>query len=235
MKQPREILGPYELLRRIDAGGMAEVFHARLRTPSGFSREVALKRLFPHVADDRELLSLFQLESQVLASVNHPGVPQVFDFGSQDGTWFIAMEYVEGLTAAELWRAGASKGDPMPMPVSVAIALQVCEALHHVHERFAQGRHLAIVHRDVTPQNILVNGDGVTKLIDFGVAQWADTALPPRVRGTFAYMAPEQARGEPVDRRADIFAIGVMLYELTTGLRLFGGGSQVDTLNAVAE
>ena len=229
--------GSYELVRKIAAGGMAEIFLARHWGEGGFFRDVVIKRLFSHLAEQRRQLRMFQDEARLLSQLAHPNIPQVFDVGLADGYWYIAMEYIEGMTVADLWRLGAKHGQFMPLNVALAVVIQTCEALHHAHERHDRaGRALRIVHRDVTPHNIMVSRDGVVKLMDFGVAQTSarkDTEAGA-VRGTFAYMAPEQVRGRPLDKRADVFALGVVLFELTTGKRLFRG-TDVQVMTAVVE
>jgi serine/threonine protein kinase len=218
-------LGRFELVRKIAAGGMAEIFLARQWGAGGFFRDVVIKRLFRHLAEHPQQLRMFQDEGRLLSELSHPNIPQVYDVGFADGYWYIAMEHVDGPTLADLWHSGARSGQPMPMQVAIAVILQICEALHHAHERSDHGRRpLRIVHRDVTPQNMMITRDGVAKLMDFGVALTAarrETA--GAVRGTFAYMAPEQVRARPLDKRADVFALGVVLYELTTGTRLYRG------------
>ncbi len=218
-------LGRYELVRKIAAGGMAEIFLARQWGAAGFFRDVVIKRLFRHLAEHPQQLRMFQDEGRLLSELSHPNIPQVYDVGFADGFWYIAMEHVDGPTLADLWHSGARNGQPMPMQVAIAVVLQICEALHHAHERTDHGRRpLRIVHRDVTPQNMMITRDGVAKLMDFGVALTAarrETA--GTVRGTFAYMAPEQVRARPLDKRADVFGLGVVLYELTTGTRLYRG------------
>ncbi len=230
-------LGNYELVRKIAAGGMAEIFLARQWGQSGFFRDVVIKRLFPHLAEHERQLRMFMDEARLLSQLSHPNIPQVYEIGYEAPYWYIAMEYVEGLTVADLWRLGAKSGALMPMNVALAVIGQTCEALHHAHERQDRaGRDLRIVHRDVTPHNIMLTRDGVVKLMDFGVAATSarkDTEAGA-VRGTFAYMAPEQVRGRPLDKRADVFALGVVLYELTTGTRLFRG-SDVQIMTAVVE
>ncbi|MCB9591790.1 MAG: serine/threonine protein kinase [Sandaracinaceae bacterium] len=231
-------IGTYELIRKIAAGGMAEIFLARQwAESSGFFRDVVIKRLFPHLAEHERQLRMFMDEARLLSQLAHPNIPQVYEVGYEAPHWFIAMEYVEGLTVADLWRLGAKSGQLMPMNVAIAVIVQACEALHHAHERQDRaGRDLRIVHRDVTPHNIMLNRDGVVKLMDFGVAATSarkDTEAGA-VRGTFAYMAPEQVRGRPLDKRADVFALGVVLYELTTGTRLYRG-SDVQIMTAVVE
>jgi serine/threonine protein kinase len=235
MQAPR--LASYQLIRKIAAGGMAEIFLARQYGAGGFFRDVVIKRLFPHLADNERQLRMFQDEGRLLSQLSHPNIPQVYEVGQKDGHWYIAMEYVHGMNVADVWRLGAKAGQLMPLNVALAVVLQACEALHHAHERKDRaGRALRIVHRDVTPQNIMLTRDGVAKLMDFGVAATSarkDTENGA-VRGTFSYMAPEQVRGKPLDKRADVFALGVVLYELTTGTRLFRG-TDVQVMTQVVE
>lgn len=230
-------LASYDLVRKIAAGGMAEIFLARQWGAGGFFRDVVIKRLFPHLAEHERQLRMFQDEARLLSQLSHPNIPQVYDVGFEDGYWYIAMEYVDGLTIADLWRLGVKSGQVMPLNVAIGVVVQTCDALHHAHERVDRaGRPLRIVHRDVTPHNIMLTRDGVAKLMDFGVAATSarkDTEAGA-VRGTFAYMAPEQVRGRPLDKRADVFALGVVLYELTTGTRLFRG-SDVQIMTQVVE
>jgi len=224
-------------VRKIAAGGMAEIFLARHWGSAGFFHEVVIKRLFRHLAEHPGQLRMFQDEGRLLAALSHANIPQVYDVGHADGYWYIAMEHVEGHTLADAFQLGVRNGLPMPLPVAMGIVMQTCEALHHAHERADRARRpLRIVHRDVTPQNVMLTRDGVAKLMDFGVASTAarkDTEAGA-VRGTFAYMAPEQIRARPLDKRADVFALGVILYELTTGTRLFRG-SDVQVMTQVVE
>lgn len=230
-------LGRYELVRKIAAGGMAEIFLARQWGAAGFFRDVVVKRLFRHLGENEKQARMFQDEGRLLAELSHPNIPQVYDVGFADGHWYIAMEHVDGPTVSDIWIQGAKNGMPMPIPVAIGIVLQTCEALHHAHERTDRARRpLRIVHRDVTPQNIMLTRDGVAKLMDFGVA--ATTARKDTdagaVRGTFSYMAPEQIRARPLDKRADVFALGVILYELTTQTRLYRG-TDVQIMTQVVE
>ena len=230
-------LASYDLVRKIAAGGMAEIFLARQWGEGGFFRDVVIKRLFPHLAEHERQLRMFLDEARLMSHLSHPNIPQAYDVGYADGYWYLAMEYVEGLTVADLWRLGAKAGQMMPTNVALATIVQSCDALHHAHERDDRAGHpLRIVHRDVNPHNIMLTRDGVAKLMDFGVAATSarkDTEVGA-VRGTFAYMAPEQVRGRPLDKRADVFALGVVLYELTTGTRLFRG-SDVQVMTQVVE
>ncbi|MDD9933209.1 MAG: serine/threonine-protein kinase [Myxococcales bacterium] len=229
--------GRYELLHKIAAGAMAEIFLARQWGQGGFFRDVVIKRLFPHYAEHEHALRMFQDEARLLAELSHPNIPQVYDLGYADGYWYLAMEHVRGVSLADLCRAAAKAGKPMPLAVAIGIVSQVCMALHHAHERRdREGRALRIVHRDVTPHNIMISLDAVVKVLDFGVAQTsarADTDAGA-VRGTYAYMGPEQVRAKPLDKRADVFALGVILYELTTGRRLFRG-SDIQVMNQIVD
>lgn len=233
----RTKFGRYELLHKLAAGGMAEIFLARQWGQAGFFRDVVIKRLFPHFAENERALRMFQDEARLLAELSHPNIPQVFDLGYADGYWYLAMEHVGGFSLADVCRAAAKINKPMPLIVAVSIVSQICAALHHAHERLdREGRALRIVHRDVTPHNVMITGDGVIKVLDFGVAQTAarvDTDAGV-VRGTYAYMAPEQVRGRTLDKRADVFALGVILYELTTGKRLYRG-TDVQVMTSIVE
>lgn len=216
---------------------MAEIFLARTFGEGGFYRDAVIKRLFPHLAEHESTREMFQYEARLLAELNHPSIPQVYELGVVDGQWFMAMEYVEGSTLAEVFQQGAKHGLVMGLEPALSVVLQACEALHHAHERRDRAhRPLHIVHRDVTPHNLMVTRDGVAKVMDFGVAQTAarQDEEDGAVKGTYAYMAPEQIRAMPLDRRADVFALGVILYELTTGTRLFRG-SEVQVMTAIVE
>ncbi len=232
-----QLFGRYELLRKLAAGGMAEIFLARQRGEGGFFRDVVIKRIFRNLADDDRQLRMFQDEARLLAELCHPNIPQVFELGAEGGHWFITLEWVDGHDLSDLLVVGARSHQPMPLAVAIGIVMQACEALHHAHERRDKaGRPLRIVHRDVTPQNLMVTRDGVVKLLDFGIARTSarrDTDAGV-VKGTFAYMAPEQVRARPLDKRADVFALGVILYELTTGARLFRG-TDVHVMTQVVE
>lgn len=228
--------GRYSLLRKLAAGGMAEVYLAREWGQSGFFRDLVVKRLFSNLAEHPPTLRAFQFEARLMAELCHPNIPQVYDLGRIEDSWFVAMEFVDGQNVADLVRLGTRAGLTMPLPIALGIVMQACEALHHAHERRDRAGHaLAIVHRDVTPQNLIVTRDGVVKLLDFGVARTAAIEEPEgTVKGTYSYMAPEQVRGRAVDRRADVFALGVILYELTTFTRLYRG-SEIQVMTQIVE
>lgn len=216
---------------------MADVFYAREWSAAGFFRDVIVKRLFSHLVDHAATLRSFQFEARLMSELCHPNIPQVYDLGNTDGTWYIALELVRGMTLADIVRSGVRQGAPVPMPVAISIVMQVAEALHHAHERKDRaGDSLGIVHRDVTPQNIMLTHDGVAKLLDFGVARTHANReeRDAGVKGTYGYMAPEQVRGRDVDRRADVFSLGVILWELSTMSRLFRG-TDVQVMTQVVE
>jgi len=230
-------LGRYELLRKIAAGGMADVFYAREWAAAGFFRDVVVKRLFSHLADHGPTLRSFQFEAKLMSELYHPNVAQVYDLGNAEGTWYIAMELVRGMNVADVVRTGSRANAPMPFAVALGIVMQMAEALHHAHERRDRaGDPLGIVHRDVTPHNVVLTHDGVAKLLDFGVARTHANRddRDGGVKGTYGYMSPEQTRGRDVDRRADVFSLGVILWELTTMSRLFRG-SDVQVMTTVVE
>lgn len=228
--------GRYELLRKIAAGGMADVFLAREWGEAGFFRELAIKRLFPHLVEHEPSLRSFQMEARLMSELLHPNIPQIYELGCKEGDWFLAMEYVDGPNLADLSRMSLRMDQPIPLSVAIGLVIQLAHALHHAHERKDRaGRSIGFVHRDLTPQNVMITRDGVVKLIDFGIAQTnAFTEERGLVRGTYAYMAPEQVRGLALDRRSDVFALGILLYELTTGVRLFSG-DELRVMTAITE
>lgn len=228
--------GRYELIRKIAAGGMADVFLAREWGEAGFFKELAIKRLFPHLVEHEPSLRSFQIEARLMSELLHPNIPQVYDLGRVDDDWFVAMEYVDGPNLADLSRMSLRMDRPIPLSVAIGVIVQIAHGLHHAHERKDRaGRSIGFVHRDLTPQNIMITRDGVAKLIDFGVAQTnAFAEERGLVRGTYAYMAPEQVRGLALDRRSDVFALGIVLYELTTGIRLFSG-DEIRIMQSITE
>lgn len=230
-------LGRYELLGRMAVGGMAEIYLARERFESLGSRQLVVKVMRHELEGQAEYHTMFLHESQVALRLSHPNICHIYECGIEAGRCFIAMEYVRGVTWRELSRRAATTGTRIPVPVIVKIAAHVAEALHSAHHATdAAGRPLDVVHRDVSPQNVMISFDGVVKLLDFGVAH-ARTELSfersGTIQGKFGYLAPEQCLGRPVDARTDIFALGVCLWEALTGRRLFKRSGDYETLNAI--
>jgi tRNA A-37 threonylcarbamoyl transferase component Bud32 len=233
------MLGKYVVLRPLARGGMAELLLARTDGPHGFEKLVALKRIRPELADDEQFVKMFLDEARLAATLHHPNVVQVFDIGEEAGAYFLAMEYLEGEDVRSLMHALRSQHRRLALDEALAIGIGVCAGLHYAHDRVGgDGRPLEIVHRDVSPQNVVVTWDGGVKVVDFGIARAARRATETRqgtLKGKVEYMSPEQCRGEAIDRRADVFAIGILLWELTTGRRLFAGASDYEVLKAIVE
>jgi len=223
-------IGRYALFGELAAGGMATVHLGRFLGPVGFSRTVAIKRLHAQFAKDPDFVSMFLDEARLVARIRHPNVVPTLDVVSLEGELFIVMEYVEGESLASLLRRSASRAERAPLAVSVAVMLAVLHGLHAAHEATSErGEPLHIVHRDVSPQNILVGVDGVARVLDFGVAKAAwrlQTTQEGQLKGKLAYMAPEQLQRSDVDRRLDVYAASVVLWEALTGRRLFQGEPQ---------
>src|SRR5436190_7254984 len=223
---------------------MAEIFLARLPGVGieGFEKLVVLKRILPQHALDPELLRMFLDEARLSATLTHPHVIEVYDVGADTEAPFFAMEYVHGANVREMLHAQARVAEataaPLPLTHAVTIVAAAAEGLHYAHERLGPGGEpLGIVHRDVSPSNVLVSFDGAVKVSDFGIAKWAFQRTRTQegtLKGKFAYMSPEQCRARPVDRRSDIFALGAILYEVTTGAPPFSGASELDILNQIA-
>jgi serine/threonine protein kinase len=232
-------LGRYELLVRLGRGGMASVWVARERNPADKKeRLVAVKAMLPELAQHSDFRAMFLEEGQIVRSIEHVNVVSVFEVGEQNGVLFMAMEWVEGDSLRAVIRE-ARKRRPIPPEMAVKIIADAAAGLHAAHElRGWDGELRQLVHCDVSPHNILVGLDGHAKLVDFGVANatlHSDLSADERVKGKFAYMSPEQARGEKVDRRSDVFSLGIVLFELTTGERLFRGENPAHTLALVTK
>ena len=226
-------LGRYRLLERLAQGGMAEVFRAKSLGVEGFEKVLVVKRLLPTLAVDPEFVEMFVNEAKIAISLSHANVVQVFDIGQIEGSYFIAMEYVDGLDLATLLSRGSRRQKSLPVALAVYIAGEVAKALDYAHRRrTADQELLQVVHRDVSPQNILLSKEGEVKLADFGIARaWHEAKRP--TLGKYAYMSPEQASGEPVDGRSDLFSLGVVLYECLSGIQPFEAGSKAETLARV--
>jgi serine/threonine-protein kinase len=232
-------LGRYEVLSKIAEGGMAVVYLGRLAGPAGFERPVALKVVRDEYALNPEFRGMFLDEAKIVGRLMHPAIVQVHELGEEGGRLFIAMELLEGQSLLSVWDACQQRHVRLRYDLLAWLGARVAEGLHHAHELtdFA-GRKLEVIHRDVNPSNIFVTYDGHPKLIDFGLAKAANRVSQTAagvVKGKLAYMSPEQAMGRPVDRRTDVFALGVTLWELTCDRRLFKGEDDIATLKAVHE
>jgi eukaryotic-like serine/threonine-protein kinase len=226
--------GEYQLCRLIRTGGMAQVYEARRVGPHGFSKRFALKRILPQLAQDPRLVGMFCDEARVHARLCHPNLVQVVDFGEQDGELFMAMEYVDGLTCADLLGAVEARRRAVDLAPALHIARDVLQGLAYAHDaRDELGRWLGLVHRDVAPSNILIGRSGVVKLTDFGIMRGsfieARTA-PGEIKGKIGYISPEQATGAPLDARSDLFSLGVVFAEMLLGRPLFPGRTELEVL-----
>lgn len=234
----RQHIDRYELVAEIASGGMATVFLARLSGVGGFQRFVAIKRLHPHLASESEFVDMFLDEARLAAGIHHPNVVPILEVGASERGYYLVMEYVEGDTLARLLARAATQGNRLPPGIATRIVLDTLAGLHAAHEqRDETGQPTALVHRDVSPQNVLVGSDGHCRITDFGVARAATRLSGTRVgqlKGKIAYMAPEQAMGSnEIDRRADIFAAGIVLWEVLAGKRLFKAVNEAATLSRV--
>jgi serine/threonine-protein kinase len=235
---PGDILGRYELLLPVAAGGMAMVWAARLKGSRGFQKIVAVKTMLPKLSEDPQFERMFLDEASLASRIHHPNVVEVLDLGESEGVLFIAMEWLDGVPLNQVMKA-AKGAAGIPSPVAIHILTDAAEGLHAAHElKDDDNAYIGLVHRDVSPQNILVGHDGLTKMVDFGLAK--ATALGDgatragQLKGKISYMAPEQIRGDPLDRRADVFALGVVLYAVTTGKHPFRRESEGATLFAIS-
>src|SRR4051812_3501912 len=236
-------IGRYEPIRRLAVGGMAEIYLARLLGVGieGFEKLVVLKRILPQHALDPELLRMFLDEARLSATLSHPHVTEVYDVGTDGDTPFFIMEYVHGANLRQMQHRARARADgagpPVPLEHAVGIVAAAAAGLHYAHERVGPGGEpLNIVHRDVSPSNVLVSYDGAVKVSDFGIAKWAFQRTQTQdgaLKGKFAYMSPEQCRGQPVDRRSDVFALGTILYELTCGVAPFRAATDFEILGQI--
>ncbi len=233
--------GKYTLLRKLAAGGMAEIFLALHRSMAGFEKLVVIKRILPSMNQDQAFIDMLLHEARIAATLSHPNIVQIFDVGQVEGTYYIAMEHIHGEDIRSIVRGMRRKGVmEFPMEHALTIALGVCAGLAYAHDkRDLEGRPIGIVHRDISPQNIVVTFTGDVKIVDFGIAKsekaTAEDTKDGALKGKVPYMSPEQAAGKDIDLRSDIFAVGVVLFELTTGKRLFKGQNEFETLKLILE
>ena len=232
-------LGRYEVFYRLGTGGMASVYLGRLRGQGGFERFVAIKRIHEHLAFDPSFLSMFLDEARLVARLSHPNIVQVTDMSAEAEHPFLVMEYVDGETLSSVLTAYRRARKTFPVEAGARVVAQALEGLHQAHElRGRAGDLLGLVHRDISPQNIMVSYDGHVKLTDFGIVKAIGQTSETRtgyIKGKTAYLSPEQALTQPVDRRSDIFAMGIVLYEATTGYRLFRDESEFKTLQRITK
>ncbi|MCL2626871.1 MAG: protein kinase [Cystobacterineae bacterium] len=236
MKKPL-VLGKYHLLDRISIGGMAEVFIAKTFGVGGFEQILAVKRILPTMAEDEGFVKMFIHEARISVQLNHPNIVRIHDLDGRDDSYYIVMDYVSGRDLRSVLDRFRRRKENIPIPVAAYIASKICEGLDYAHrKKDVQGKDLNIVHRDVSPQNILLSYEGEVKIIDFGIAKTNIRSILTEVgviKGKFGYMSPEQAYGWPVDRRSDVFAAAVILYEMLTGEKLFVAESDFSTLEKV--
>ena len=230
--------GKYSLFERIGRGGMAEVYKGRIQGPAGFERVFVVKRILPHLSDDTSFIKMFVEEAKLSARLNHPNIVHIFELGAVEGEYFISMEYIRGHDLSETMRAiWKALGPPRPELVSY-IGREVCRGLAYAHNLADEnGRPLGMIHRDVSPSNVMLSYEGAVKMLDFGIAKalgdGAEQTKSGTMKGKYAYMAPEQTEGENIDNRSDIFACGIVLHEVLTGRRLFKGQNDVQTIERV--
>lgn len=229
----------YRVIRRLDSGGMAEVYLGEALSLHGFKKQVAIKRVLPELAQNRQFIAMFLDEAKLSLHLNHANIVQVFDIGVADDTYFIVMEYVDGANLKHILDSTRHRGYPAPVPVAVFSMIEVCKALSYAHELNDEaGRARGLVHRDVSPPNVLLSLRGEVKLVDFGLAKAVgqlEHTDPGVIKGKFSYLSPEAVAQQEVDARADIFAVGILLWETLTNERLFLGETDLDTVNLVRQ
>ncbi len=230
-------VGRYEVITHLATGGMAQIYLARQSGLGSFERHVVLKTILRERASDQRFVTMFLDEAKLAATLNHQNVAQVYEVDQADGAYFMAMEYVHGENARAILETTLRRGWTIPLELAVMIVSGAAAGLHHAHERRGkQGQPLNIVHRDVSPANIMVGYDGSVKVLDFGIAKAEERATKTvggTIKGKYGYMSPEQCKGKPIDRRSDIFALGICLYELTTLRRAFKGNDDFETMKRI--
>jgi serine/threonine protein kinase len=230
-------VGRYEVISHLATGGMAQIYLARQTGLGSFERHVVLKTILRDRASDHRFVTMFLDEAKLAATLNHQNVAQVYEVDQADGAYFMAMEYVHGENARAILETTLRRGWTIPLELAVMIISGAAAGLHHAHERRGKnGQPLNIVHRDVSPANIMVGYDGSVKVLDFGIAKAEERATKTvggTIKGKYGYMSPEQCKGKPIDRRSDIFALGIVLYELTTLRRAFKGNDDFETMKRI--
>jgi serine/threonine protein kinase len=230
-----ERIGPYVIHQKVAQGGMAELFLADYVREDGFRRKVAIKRILPHLAGNSEFIKMFTREARLAALLQHPNVVQIFDYGNIENAYFIAMEYIHGKNLKEILTA---LGKGLPIEHSVFIISKICKGLDYSHSRRddASGQPLKIIHRDISPQNMLISYEGEVKISDFGISKATSEpslTMAGVIKGKLAYLSPEQSLGEPIDQRTDIYALGLVLYETISGKKVYAFDTDVEAIRAI--
>ena len=232
-------IGPYQVLERISAGGMAEVYRAKQTGADNFEKPVAIKRILPHIARDPNFIAMFQAEAKLAVQLQHGNICQIYQLGRHEDSFYIALEYVDGRDVGAILDLHQKQGKPIPLPQACYIIRRVCEGLDYAHnKKSSQGEPLNIIHRDISPPNLLISYEGEIKLIDFGLAKAVGSSVQTQagiIKGKLAYMSPEQVRGATLDLRSDVFAVGIVFFELLTARRLFRRDSDLETFDAVRQ
>ncbi len=235
-----EQFGKYRLERKLAVGGMAEIFLATHQGPEGFQKHVAIKRILPHLTEDQDFVTMFLDEARLVARFNHPNIVQIFELGEVDGQYFLSMEFVHGVSMSKLLKAARKQARPLPLEYGAKVVSHACEGLEYAHSfSDADGTSLNLIHRDVSPQNLMLSYDGVVKVLDFGIAKAAGNIYQTRtssLKGKAAYMSPEQITQKTgLDRRSDIFSLGIVLFEFATGKRPFGGDTELELMMSIVK
>ncbi|ATB34946.1 serine/threonine protein kinase [Cystobacter fuscus] len=231
-------VGKYQLVRKLATGGMAEVYLAKAAGPRGFEKTLVLKRILPHLAEEPTFVEMFLSEAMLAARLTHPHIVQIFDFGEADGAYFLAMEYIDGPSLRTLIKRAAAQGLPLPTTLCARMVSHACEGLAFAHDFIDPdtGKPLGLIHRDISPDNILLTRQGAAKVVDFGIAKAADQGHRTAsgvIKGKISYMPPEQLRAEELDRRVDVYALGVVLYELLTARKPHQSTSDVGLMQSI--
>jgi serine/threonine-protein kinase len=231
--------GKYRLIAKLATGGMGEIFLARLKGVAGFEKLVVIKRLLPHLAEDAHFVTMLLDEARIAARLSHPNVCEVYDLGEVDGQFYIAMEYLEGVSCSQVLQRARKEGRWLDIRLAAAVLIQACEGLHHAHELTDRnGGDIGLVHRDISPSNLFLTTTGLVKVLDFGVAKSRNALARTHtgaLKGKYAYMSPEQVMAQPIDRRSDIFSLGIVFWEMLTTQRLFWRESEFLMFQAIAE
>ncbi|MBI4126351.1 MAG: serine/threonine protein kinase, partial [Deltaproteobacteria bacterium] len=234
--EPKQF-GKYFLLEKLAVGGMAEIYKSKTFGAEGFEKLLVLKRILPHCAADKEFITMLIDEAKLSVLLSHANIVQVYDLGKVGDDYFIAMEFIHGVNLRDVLYKLREAKRAVPPDLAVFITSEICKGLDYAHRKTDSANHaLDIVHRDVSPQNILISYEGEVKIVDFGIAKAAmniSHTMAGILKGKIAYMSPEQAMGKAIDRRTDIFSTGILLYEMLTGTRMYTGESQFEVLKKI--